>query len=134
MSQRRVFARRLEFEHALPPPEASVGQAREVTAEDVQWFARRRNARHARRFRGGMPPGRVPPRGSETRGKRTHVSTLFLSRTHLGALGGGSLNDVQHGGGVPGRVCGHGVGVLVVICVFALKGDVGSAHRSREEK
>lgn len=38
----------------------------------------------------GCPRDESPPRGSETRGKRTHVSTLFfLSSTHLGALGGG---------------------------------------------
>ena len=62
------------------------------------------------------------------------MSTLFFrARTSVHSAGG-SLNDVQHGGGVPSRGCGHGVGLLAVICVFALKGDVGSAHRSREEK
>mmetsp|Transcript_1455 Transcript_1455/g.6072 ORF Transcript_1455/g.6072 Transcript_1455/m.6072 type:complete len:238 (+) Transcript_1455:1283-1996(+) len=47
---------------------------------------------------------------------------------------GGSLDDVQHGRGVTGRGRGHGVGVLDIISVFALKGDVGGAHVCRAKR
>jgi hypothetical protein len=82
MSQKRVFDRPPRVSNTLSfPPEASVGQAREVTAEDERWFARRRNARHARRFRGGMPPGRVPPEEGPKPGVKGHTC-LHYSFAH----------------------------------------------------
>ena len=99
---------------SAPPPEA-------------RWVKRARSRRKTcsgsrgcskRASRAALPrrdaPGRVPPRGSETRGKRTHVSTLFLFRARTAPMAGVAPNDVQHRGEKRrrGRVCGHGVGVL----------------------
>ena len=118
MSQKRVFARRQcpnTLSAPLPPKRAWVKRA-----ALPRWDA----------------PGTSPPREGPKPGVKGHTClhySFFRARTSVHSAGG-SLNDVQHGGGVPSRGCGHGVGLLAVICVFALKGDVGSAHRSREEK
>ena len=122
----------MEYARRNPPKRAS-GRAREVTAEKVRWFARKPKVRHAQCFKCWIP-GTSPSPGRVRKPRKKNITRVkIVERTPVDSAGG-ILDDVQHGRGVTGRGRGHGAGVLACICIFALKGDVGSAHVFRARK